>query len=231
MIIGITSDLHGYLPQIQPCTVLCICGDIVPLNIQRDINKSEKWFKKVFIPWVMATPCKYVYFIAGNHDFYLQYLCLKKSRLEVYETLEKPTDGKLTFLYDEVAHIPNGENFLNIYGTPWCHIFGDWAFMRGDDDLTYIYNKIPDFVDILLTHDAPAMNGVGMIHEGKYSGEEAGNEVLSYTILKKTPKYAFCGHIHSGEHELQTVGNTKIANTSIMNEAYKPVNKILYINI
>ena len=33
------SDIHGDLPIIDPCDVLCICGDIVPLEIQRNYTK------------------------------------------------------------------------------------------------------------------------------------------------------------------------------------------------
>lgn len=29
------SDLHGYLPKIEPCELVLICGDIVGLHAQR----------------------------------------------------------------------------------------------------------------------------------------------------------------------------------------------------
>ena len=34
MRIGVTSDLHGILPEVEPVDLLLICGDIMPLNIQ-----------------------------------------------------------------------------------------------------------------------------------------------------------------------------------------------------
>ena len=38
------SDLHGNLIDIEPCDLLLICGDISPLDIQRDyIQKMTKW--------------------------------------------------------------------------------------------------------------------------------------------------------------------------------------------
>ena len=38
--ICIISDLHGNPPNIEECDILCICGDIVPNNIQYDLNES-----------------------------------------------------------------------------------------------------------------------------------------------------------------------------------------------
>ena len=41
------SDLHGNLPSpdiFDAGDVLCICGDIVPLDFQRDMIKSIAWF-------------------------------------------------------------------------------------------------------------------------------------------------------------------------------------------
>lgn len=42
MRICVTSDLHGILPKIEePCTAVLICGDIMPLRMQRNIPQSE----------------------------------------------------------------------------------------------------------------------------------------------------------------------------------------------
>ena len=40
-------------------------------------------------------------------------------------------------------------------------------------------------------------------------------------ILEKKPKYCFHGHLHSTNHEEELLGNTKVYNTSILNEDYK----------
>ena len=63
------SDLHGLLPKIdEKCDVLCICGDIIPLEIQTDIYKSKNWLKTDFIAWCNSIACKHILLIAGNHD-------------------------------------------------------------------------------------------------------------------------------------------------------------------
>ena len=54
---------------------------------------------------------------------------------------------------------------------------------------------------------------------------EAGNPWLADEILRKHPRYVFCGHIHSGEHILQTLDDIKLANVSVVNERYELVNE------
>lgn len=51
--------------------------------------------------------------------------------------------------------------------------------------------------------DAPKMLGLGEIHTGAWAGKDAGNPWLADEIMRKQPDYCFCGHIHSGNHELQ----------------------------
>lgn len=53
------SDIHGNLYNgIPECDVLCICGDIVPLNEQRSMDASLKWWQTRFAKWVDKLPCK-----------------------------------------------------------------------------------------------------------------------------------------------------------------------------
>lgn len=42
------SDLHGNLIDIEPCDLLLICGDISPLEIQRDYIQMTKWIFNEF---------------------------------------------------------------------------------------------------------------------------------------------------------------------------------------
>jgi hypothetical protein len=46
------SDMHGILDfDINPCDILCISGDIVPLRVQYYLEGTLKWLAKEFIPW------------------------------------------------------------------------------------------------------------------------------------------------------------------------------------
>ena len=62
------SDLHGELIDIEPCDLVLICGDSVPLNVQSSTNRTKKWYKEKFTKWAENLPCEKVIFIAGNHE-------------------------------------------------------------------------------------------------------------------------------------------------------------------
>lgn len=219
-----TSDLHGFLPEIEPCDLLLICGDIMPLSIQTNMPESEKWLKEVFIPWIDSLPIDQVILIAGNHDFFMERSSLKATTMLNTE--------KLTYLRNEsTVYVSNGGEIITIFGTPYCKIFGNWAFMRSPDTLKEKYSAIPEKVDILISHDAPMIERIGKIQEGRWAGTEAGNSQLAEEIVRKKPRWCFCGHIHSGEHNITEYEGIKLANVSLVNETYEPVNNPLYVEL
>ena len=62
------SDFHGELPDAKESSeITLICGDIVPLSIQRNISKSKSWLKTEFAYWALNWPSEKIFFIAGNH--------------------------------------------------------------------------------------------------------------------------------------------------------------------
>ena len=218
------SDLHGYLPEIQPCDLLLICGDIVPLHIQTNMVESEKWLEEVFVPWINDLPIDRAVLIAGNHDFFME-RCSQKAAVLL-------NSRKLAYLRNMyLDYVSTQGEIVTIFGTPYCKIFGNWAFMRDPDTLKEKYSEIPNRGDILSSHDAPKIGNVGAILEGRWAGEDAGNPYLAEEISFKVPRYCFCGHIHSGEHNITEYNDTKLANVSIMNESYEPLNEPLYVEI
>ena len=86
----------------------------------------------------------------------------------------------------------------------------------------HLWYQIPEDCDILLTHDAPDINNLGLILSGFNAGTNAGNTVLAEAIKEKKPKYVFCGHIHSGNHVFQNVDGTWMTNVSYVSESYYP---------
>src|SRR5688500_17047642 len=56
------SDQHGFLPEVPPCDLLIVAGDICPDVIEggrlaRDFPDSQKsWFDAVARPWLAAAP-------------------------------------------------------------------------------------------------------------------------------------------------------------------------------
>ena len=138
-------------------------------------------------------------------------------------------------------YIDDNGNSILFYGTPWCHQFGNWAFMASDEFIKNKYEKIPNNIDILITHDPFSLGTVGTIQEGYYTGEQAGNKVLTDTIihLENPPKIVFSGHIHTGNHNLDTfsiankdgkVNTIKFMNVSLLNEDYNHVYDPAYID-
>lgn len=65
----------------------------------------------------------------------------------------------------------------------------------------------------------------------RFDREDAGNPWLADEMLRKHPRYTFCGHIHSGEHELQTLDDMKMANVSLVDETYTETFKPLYLDV
>lgn len=213
VVINAISDLHGILPEIKKeCDVLAICGDILPLDIQTHEYKSKKWLREKFKPWAENLEAKKVLFIAGNHDFLPE-----SEKAWMYQVFLK--DEKVTYLCDDEIEISG----IRFYGTPWCKIFGSWAFMREPEILEKKFSEIPENIDILLTHDAPY--GVSDICEEDVwwnTHEHIGNLQLRDAILEKKPKYNLHGHLHSSSHLEEILGETKVYNVSLVGEDYKP---------
>lgn len=223
------SDIHGTLLPVEdyfePCELVCICGDVSPLNIQANHRKMRHWLINQFKPWCESLPCDKVIFIAGNHDGALGNLDFMYTQF--------PKDKKVTYLFHEnyVYTSREGKKY-SIFGTPYCKLFGNWAFMEIDEILEKLYSTIPENLDILLTHDQPYGWGDIILDDISWNtGEHIGNKPLAKAVLQKQPKYLFCAHLHSTEHSCIEIGNTKRYNVSIKDEKYQPVYDPLFIEV
>ncbi len=234
MKIAAISDLHGALPLypsdywkgLKECEVLLICGDILPLNIQFDMSRSRKWLIEEFKMWVLDLPVEKVYIIAGNHDAWFE-----RNDLEAHSIFSKY--DKVTYLKNEyVDYISNQDSKVyRIFGTPYCHIYGNWPFMRSEEILTKKFSEIPGNVDILMTHDAPYGTSDICFEGWAADGQHKGCPELRDAILDTKPKYNFHGHLHSTNHGEEILGETKVYNVSILNESYDFVYNPLIIRV
>lgn len=234
------SDTHGQLPKIEDgFDLLLIAGDVAPNYGHRgvDCEYQRAWMSDEFIRWVMGLPFNdkhsKVVFIAGNHDWWLESEseAYKYGYSSIWTDVIHPCFNRLVYLYDsEYVFEKDGEK-LHIYGTPWCKQFFNWAFMLNDEKLKLAYDNIPDGLDILLTHDAPAILPYGIITQGRYSGTDAGNKVLADAVKEKKPRYHFSGHIHSSCHEMMEIDGTCYATVSILDENYQQTYKPLIVEI
>ena len=179
----------------------------------------RKWLTEEFKPWCESLPCDKVIFIAGNHD----HICINKDFMQSVF----PKDEKVTYLFHEnyVYTSREGKEYT-IFGTPYCKLFGNWAFMEIDDVLDKLYQDIPENLDILMTHDAPYGVSDIILQEDCpwYDGKtHIGNKPLSQEILRKTPKVVLHGHLHSTSRIFEEWGYSKVANCSVKDEHYNPI--------
>lgn len=218
------SDQHGALPEIGPCDVVFICGDTFPLEVQRNAEKSQKWFLNQFCEWVKNLPCKRVYMIAGNHCFWIEKLGYDEFTRLIEE--KSGLHGKLVYVEDGLIEIEKG---LTLYGTPWCTGPKGWAYIDYSGNK---YEDIPD-CDILLTHQPPQVGQLGCSYPNTLREEDWGSFLLKEVIKKRRIRYNFCGHIHTGVHGGVKLLNceTEFYNVSIKDEDYKVAFEPTYLEI
>ena len=141
-------------------------------------------------------------------------------------------DRKVTYLFHEnyIYTSRDGKEY-SIFGTPYCKLYGNWAFMEMNSVLQKLYSDIPENLDILMSHDAPFGYNDVVTEETPYNdGSHIGNKLLTLEILKKKPILHVRGHIHSTERFAQ-IGDTKSYNVSIKNEKYQVVYPLTYLEI
>ena len=173
---------------------------------------------------------------AGNHDIVFQRLMAYKKEhcnisvdnewLEEYaheyipEYLRFP--DKLVYLQDSSYWF---EDKL-FYGSPWCPALSNWAFYKSSSDLINTFGKIPNKVDVLITH-TPGSDvfdtGISTFSDG--TQRHFGSKELSSVIFDSSDRQIglwLCGHIHSGNHNVSTYNNgMKVVNVSLIDEDYK----------
>lgn len=216
------SDMHGqYDFNVEPCDIVLICGDIVPLNIQTNSHKTEEWLKTFFIPWCNKLPCEKVVFVAGNHDFgFMRHPdrmsdALKEQDKIVYLNCE-------TFEYKGKL----------IYGTPWCKPFYNWAFMETVEESDERYKDI-EKIDILVSHDAPYGISDVLLQEDCLwaDGSHIGNHALRRLIDRVKPQIVCHGHLHTTSRNVEMLEKTKVYSVSLLDEYYKMVYEPTYIDL
>lgn len=234
MKIGITSDIHEvYMLDsdrqlLDTCDVVCLCGDI--------FENSLSWYEaKILLEWmaVMVERGKRIVFTPGNHDLGIYRGWLEKNNLPLDEycrglnsvmpiRMEEFTSRGIDCLVDEAVNIGG----VVFYGAPWSVKFCRWAFMKNETELAQKYENIPVGVDIVLSHTPPLIQNetidVPLAFGNPDLDRHCGSKSLTKAILEKKPKYVFCGHIHSGDHEPCRFGDTTVVNVSYVDENYMP---------
>ena len=199
------SDQHGKLGFDLPEADLYLCaGDVCPdfgPGSPWGSSMQEKWLREKWVPWMgnrlyAAT--------LGNHDFISRY--------------EVPHQFGI-----DRADLIDGVKF---WLSPWSNTFGRWAWMQDPKELAEVYAKIPDDVDIIVSHQPPYGYGDKVppqyIRLNDDPSGHVGSKELLRTIDRVQPKFVICGHIHDGRGEYQH-RETRILNVALVNEQYERV--------
>lgn len=177
-----------------PCDLLLIAGDWSPPDHLLDA-------------FLRTIPAGEIVAIAGNHDFIAE---------------ENEADVRAmpwTYLQDEAVVVDG----VTIYGAPWSNRFFSWAFMAEEDELREHWSKIPDDVDVLITH-GPAWGYGDLVTRG----ERVGSTALATRLRElRSLKLHVCGHIHEDSGVWIDDRGVVHANASFVNLNYRPAHPVL----
>lgn len=213
------SDLHGRLEGLDPKGVdlVLVVGDFAPMHgwSAGDIDYQVCWINATLRDWIGGYPNTQFRLIPGNHDLFAQ-------NSDFLPDVRLPKNAKL--LIDQADEVDG----LRIYGTPWVpYINGSWAFEEMcPGQLREKFSAIPKDVDILLTHTPPKIRHKKIDVSIDRNTPHFGSAELLDAIVASHPRYALCGHIHTGDHEpiaLKTNDGNEIIlrNVSRLDEDYE----------
>lgn len=220
------SDTHCQISSIEKDIpegdILVHSGD---LTYRGDIPEVSKEFKGL---GRLRKRFKRVVFCAGNHDW------MAERDPALFKLLAE--ENGLTWLQDDRVTIDN----IHFYGSGWTPEFGSWALnlSRYDSSLADAWEKIPEGIDVLITHGPPQniLDETAGYHEVTYARERytppehVGCFDLAQRVKIVKPKIHVFGHIHHSYGSLVKDG-TLFLNASVCNEKYKPVNPPFIVDL
>lgn len=197
-----TSDVHhSGIEGItdKECGTIVLAGDFMEkAKHHADFGSAEKWWKDKFLPWCEDHKGQQIVIIGGNCDKWLY---------ENRDKVEWPSN--VHYLDDSLSEV----NGMKVYGTSWCPHNMNGAWEVDNDVLEKEFAKIPEGLDILVTHVPPKGEGLDLDHDTSFNNH-FGSEALTKAILEKKPKIVLCGHVHSGSHKPVMIGDSIVMNVS-----------------
>ncbi len=194
-----THDKHSKLFNMPKGDILIMSGDMTFHGEEAELERLNDWLD--------AQDYDHKVIIPGNHDLTFEsrwdWACSKVPAADAILNQE---------LYDADG--------LKIWGEPRQPWFYDWAFNVSRDQMKkQCWDKVPDDIDILISHGPPW--GVGDVTSR--GSAHVGCVALREYILERGPRLVVCGHIHPG-YGIHILGNTVVVNASVCNERYQVVN-------
>lgn len=212
------SDTHGFHDRLEvpKGDLLVHAGDATLGGDPEEIERFAAWYE--------ALPHPRKVFVAGNHD-------------RLFEDSAEEARG---LLGESIVYLQDSEvvvDGLRIWGSPWQPWFLDWSFnLPRGEALREKWAMIPEDTDLLITHGPPqgVLDRVGeaAMVMGRLMGQgpHAGCEELRAAVTRLRPRAHVFGHIHEGYGRV-TIDGTQFVNAANVDEAYKPVNAPLVIEL
>jgi len=142
--------------------------------------------------------------IAGNHDFLFE-----DNPGRARAALGDGKDG-LIYLQDELVEVEG----LKVFGSPWSTYFMDWAFGVREREYEEVWGRIPEGLDILITHGPPLR-----ILDSAPNKFHLGDPGLLKVVQERAPRLHVFGHIHHS-HGTAQIGQTLFVNAAVCDELY-----------
>lgn len=201
----ILSDTHGYHDRLTDTLpagdVLIHCGDVSRRSDEQSVIDFVRWFEQ--------QPFDHKIYIAGNHDKYI-------SAKRFTDSINFPP----IYLQDSGCEIDG----IKFWGSPWTPTFFDWYWMKDrGEEIASVWKKIPDDVDVLITHGPPS--GLGTLSAACRHGSppiDVGCRDLRLKVDQVKPKVHCFGHIHEGFGR-KLVDGILFVNASYPHEEFQPV--------
>ncbi|KUI73261.1 putative rhamnogalacturonate lyase C [Cytospora mali] len=166
--------------------ILIHAGDLTQSGSFEELQASLDWLNR------HPHPNKLV--IAGNHDLLLDSsldATASGGGAAAAERRQRLDWGDIIYLQNSTTEItcPNGRR-LRVYGSPNSCRHGNWAFQypRSESGKTWL-GKIPDDIDILITHGPPRAH-LDILR--------LGCPALLEEVWRVRPRLHVFGHVHEG---------------------------------
>lgn len=193
------SDIHGlwnYLEVPKDITYLFVTGDSTNGYTDRPIAPTIKQSHE-FLEWLDSLYIPNIVVIAGNHDVAIEKRHIRKEHFEAVGA---------HYLEMDSINI----NGYKIWGAPYVPTWkgNAWSFQKQRGKMFEIWAKMPQDVDILLTHVPPK----GILDFGTISRESAGCMSLLRKVIQVEPVLHCFGHQHDGRNpEIYNSGTRTIS--------------------
>jgi len=210
----VVSDTHSIWPYgphapAPEAEMFIHCGDLTQAGDLASFKRAIADIKTI------DTPLKLI--IAGHHDVNLDEAWVSKNmgdeaELDEHRECVKYMKAQEEFgihYLDEGVHefeVKNGKS-LRVYASPYTPESNEYAFAYGkaEDRFNLGASRIPEGVDIVMTHGPPNFSGQKYFSgkkecrlDANKEGEHLGCEKLASAIRRVKPALHCFGHVHEG---------------------------------